>query len=128
MQNQEIYDAALRFLGEDPGADENADYEERAPYLLAAFCSEASPLDARLRESGGQNTAPSYSAVFLPLENDFPLLSSLGTAAALYLAAMLILESDEDRSDKLYAQYSDVMSRLYDTIPASLHPITDKYF
>ena len=128
MQNQEIYDAALRILAEDPRAAENADYAERAPYLLAAFCSEASEVDVRIRAAKQQTAADPFSAVLLPLSSEFPLLPCFCTPAALYVAAMLILESDEDRSDKLYAQYSDVMSRLCDSIPASVHAITDQYF
>ena len=128
MQNREIYESALCLLAESTVAEENADYETRAPYLLAAFCTESEELDAKLRAAAKMPSAPTLEAVLLPLDEAFPMMPRLSTAAALYLAAMLILDSDEERSDKLYAQYADIVSRLNDSLPASKHPITNKYF
>ncbi len=127
MKNQAIYDAALRLLAESTVARETADYEERAPYLLAAFCTEMTELNRQLLLKDGKSPA-SYDAVLLPLDQNFPLADRLSAAATLYLAAMLILESDEDRSDKLYAQYCDAVSRISDSIPATLEPIHNQYF
>ena len=136
MKNQVIYDAALRLLAESTADGENEDYEERAPYLLAAFCTEMTELNAKLCEANGQ-TPVAHDVVVLPLEQDFPLADRLSAAATLYLSAMLILESDEERSDKLYAQYCDAVSRISDAIPAPpeppvipaiLEPITNRYF
>ncbi len=127
MKNQSIYDAALRLLAESTVAGENADYEERAPFLLAAFCTETAHLDSRYRHAADSEVVL-REAVCLPLEEEFPLSDRFTTAAALYLAAMLILDSDEERSDKLYAQYCDAIMRISQAIPATLMPITDKYF
>ena len=125
MKNREIYESALRFLAESTAAGDNQDYEERASYLLAAFCTEMSELDRYLQGSSAQ--AP-IEAASLPLTAEFPLSSRLSSAASLYLAAMLILESDEERSDKLYAQYLEAISRIANHVPATILPITDKYF
>ena len=40
MKNRAIYDAALRLIAESTVPEETEDYEERAPYLLAAFVNE----------------------------------------------------------------------------------------
>ena len=50
MKNRDIYISALSLIGESVDIEENNDYEERAPYLLAAFCSEAASTDAAYRE------------------------------------------------------------------------------
>ena len=128
MKNQAIYDAALRLLAESTVAGEAEDYEERAPYLLAAFCTEMSELDNKLRKVRNEAAGILSDTVLLPLDSDFPLSPRFTVAASLYLAAMLILDSDEDRSDTLYGQYSDAVSRIADSIPATLTSIVDKYF
>ena len=48
MTNRDIYLRALSIIGESCDAEENEDYEERAPYLLAAFCTEAKEIDFHL--------------------------------------------------------------------------------
>ena len=128
MTNRELYDAALRLIAESTNEGDAADYEERAPYLLAAFCTEMATLDKHLRASRGDGCDVSIDAVLLPLEESFPLSSRFTAAASLYLAAMLILDTDEERSDALYGQYSDAVSRIADGIPAISRPIVDKYF
>jgi len=142
MQNKEIYESAIRFLAESTVSSETLDYKDRSPYLLAAFCTEMTELDARIQRATG-GTPSAVSVVNLPLDSDFPLSPRLSPAAALYLAAMLILDSDEERSDKLYAQYLLATQRIADALPlaaeektetsegsevAVAHPIVDKYF
>ena len=124
MKNRQIYEAALRLLAESTVDGENEDYEERAPYILAAFCTEMTALSRHLSAKNGNE----YDPVFLPLDDTFPLAGRLSAAATMYLAAMLILESDEERSDKLYAQYCDAVSRISDEIPATIEPISNRYF
>lgn len=128
MQNRVIYDAALRLLGESTADGDNKDYEERAPYLIAAFCSEMRELNERLCRAKGAVSPELTECICLALDQAFPLSGRFSSAASLYLAAMLILESDEDRSDKLYAQFSDAISRIADGIPAVLESITNRYF
>lgn len=127
MKNRELYDAALRILAESTAAQDNEDYEERAPYLLAAFASEAGAIDRKLRIANQDTSAPKYSPVFLDLEHEFPLSDALAAAASLYLAAMLILESDESRSDVLYDRYCDTLLRIEENLPATKEVITDRY-
>ena len=116
---------------------ENDDYEARAPYLIAAFCTEMTELDAYMRRES-ESEPVAYDAVCVSLDAPFPLSPRLCPAAVLYVAAMLILDSDEERSDKLYAQYSTALGRLASSmgfensgLPTSLwesHKIINKYF
>lgn len=127
MRNRELYEAALRLLGENTAADENEDYAERAPYLLATCVSEAAEIDRHLRLSRKEAPKPLVETVSLPLDEEFPLSDELSHAAVYYLAAMLILESDERRSDILYDRYCDSLLRIEEALPASLEPIADRY-
>ncbi|MBQ8330979.1 MAG: hypothetical protein IJX94_00590 [Clostridia bacterium] len=128
MKNREIYENALRILAQNTTSGENEDYEERAPYLIASFCTEAEDTDRFLRLALGEAVAATFEKVWLALEADFPLLDRLAPVACLYVAAMLILDEDGDLSDKLYERYCDIMSGIRSDIPATLESISDTYF
>lgn len=127
MKNRDLYTSALCLLAESLEDGENEDYEERAPYLLAAFCTEIAEVDKKLRLSQGTQ-AKAHDPVYLDLDTDFPLSDRFSNAASLYLAAMLILDSDEERSDSLYEKYCDSISSIADSIPASTESIVNRYF
>ena len=129
MNNKDIYESALRILAESAAPEDNEDYEERAPYLLAAFCTEAEDTDKALRASlGEKKEAEAFNAVFLPLEARFPLLPRFSAAASFYLAAMLIIDDNAELSDRLYDKYCDAISRIQSTVPALTETVTDRYF
>jgi hypothetical protein len=105
MTNREIYDAALALLAEEQYED-CGDYEARAPYLLAAFVNEC-------REVGGfRRAAADEGDVMLDLDGEFPLSKRLASAAAFYLAALLVESEDEGLSDRLFAHYAESVSSL----------------
>ena len=125
--NQEIYEHALALLSLGHSTDENEDFAEQAPYHLAAFCTEAEDADRALRQHQGVGAAEEFNKVRIPLDEEFPLCDRLAPAAALYLAAMLILDEDPDRSDRLYDRYGEALSDAYQGIPATLESITQHY-
>ena len=110
--NRQIYNSALGLIGElnDPMLCE--DYEERAPYILAAFCSLACEIDKRLRIIDSLDPQPSFSHVCLSLDASFPLCDRLCPAASLYLAAMLVIGEDDELSDSLYDKYCDAIASI----------------
>jgi hypothetical protein len=110
--NREIYNSALGLLGEleDPLLCE--DYEERAPYLLASFCSLASEVDKRIRRMEEIEDQISFSPAFLSLDSTFPLCDRLVPTAALYLAAMLVIDENDTLSDSLYDKYCDAIASI----------------
>ncbi len=127
IENQEIYQSALALLSLSPTAEGNEDFAERAPFHLASFCTEAEELDQLYRAANDLEPGVSFHKVFLPLDSDFPLSDRLAPAAGYYLAALLILDEDPDRSDELYDKYADAMCAIRAELPASLHPIKNQY-
>ncbi len=112
MKNREIYEFALHLLAYHQVSDESSDFEERAPYLLAACCTESKEMDRALRKSLGQITSSSIVGVYMDLEDTFPLLQSFAVLSGFYLAAMLIVDENSELSDKLYAHYCDGMASI----------------
>lgn len=128
VTNKDIYDSALRMLAESCVEGDNDDYEERAPYLLAAFCTEAEDTDKALRQILSEPEGACFNAVYVPLNEQFPLLDRFSAAAAFYLAAMLVIDDNRELSDTLYDKYSDSMSRLCASVPALSGSISDRYY
>ena len=110
MTCKSIYDAALRLLCE---VEENAsDYEDRAGYILATFCTEASAIDNRYRAQNGEGPLLPFAKLFVELESDFPLSDVFLPAAEYYLAAMLAIDENEELSDRYFAKYTDSMTSI----------------
>ena len=112
VTNREIYTSALSLIGETANNENIADYEERAPYLIASFCSSNTSLDKKIRKAEDLSNAARFSPIYLSLERDFPLCDILASAAALYTASMLTIDEDDDLSDSLYDKYCDTMASL----------------
>ncbi len=110
MQCREILESAIRMLAESDSNGNSSDYTERAPYLLSVFCSKLLSLDSRYRKTNGtdpvKNTLPSR----IDLEDPFPLSDVFIPAAIDYLASLLILEENEEISERLYEDYEDCIT------------------
>jgi len=127
MTGKSIYTAAIKKLGGALSEDQKADFEARAPYLLAAFCTESEELDAAYRDSKGLAAAEDVDTVFLSLDENFPRADRFSSAAAFYLAAMLVIDDNIELSDKLFDNYCDSMARIQSEIPTRLEKIAQKY-
>ena len=127
MKNRDIYTNALSVLAQDSDTNENSDFEERAPYIIANFCREAFELDKLMRSALGFGASAEFKNVYLPLDSDFPLLDRFAAVGAKYLAAMLIIDENSELSDRLYDMYCDSMASLQCAIPAVIEKITNKY-
>ena len=128
MVIRQIYDCALRILAESTVALDNSDYEERAPYLVASFCTQLADVDAAIRKALDKEQTKQFNAVYISLDDEFPLLDRLSASAALYLAAMLVIDDNTTLSDKLYDKYCDAISRIQDSVPALTESISNRYF
>ncbi len=129
--NREIYENALRLIGEGLTNGDCEDYEERAPYLIASFCSLVKNLDKIIRKAESLQNQEAFNPVFLSLEKKFPMCETLAGAAALYVAAMLVIDEDAALSDSLYDKYCDTISsfqQIKATVAAHCESIVDKYF
>ncbi|MGM9683113.1 MAG: hypothetical protein ACI3XQ_05905 [Eubacteriales bacterium] len=127
MKNRDIYLAALHLLGESADCDCNEDYEERAPYLIAAFCTETARLDLEYRKSHSLPPSEGADCVYLPLGSDFPRCDRLSAAASMYLASMLVIDENSELSDKLFDKYCDALSSVCNELPARVERIVQTY-
>ena len=128
MLLRDIYLSALRFLAESTAEGDNTDYEDRAPYILANLCCELQGIDGTLRKILGKAAASIPDAVYLPLDSEFPLLPRFSGIAALYLAAMLILDDNSSLSDSLYDKYCDAVSSVCSSVESVCESVKDVYF
>ena len=126
MQNRDIYISALRLIGE-LSLQDNKDYEERAPYLLAAFCTESAEIDAAYRKEHSLASRPNVSSVCIPLDADFPCTDRFASAATAYLAAMLVIDENMELSDKLFDRFCSIMATIQSEIPSKIEKIADRY-
>ena len=110
MSNYEIYENALRILGIPVNSEGSEDYEERAPYLIAAFCTSVLEIDEFLRMAAGLGSTPHFNRVWLSLDEDFPLLDRLAPIASLDLASSLVTDENAELSDRLYERTQDALS------------------
>ena len=118
MTNQEIYDGALRIIGESVEEEDNEDYRERAPYIIAMFCNETFVLDNTIRRLASTPERAFGTSIWLSLDTPFPATPRLAHAACLYLAAMLILDEDMERSDNIYEKYCDSIASIQTEVEA----------
>lgn len=125
MHNRDIYISALRLIGEV--SDSNDDYMERAPYLLAAFCTESAETDIAYRREHSLADRPYASTVYIALDTDFPCADRFAPAAAAYIAAMLVIDENEELSDKLFDRYCSIMATIQSEIPSKIEKIVDRY-
>ncbi len=126
MTCREIYEASLALISERQDED-NEDYLERAPYLFAAVCLQLEPLDRVIREAQGEAPPVYPDNIYMDLEDDLPLSAAFTPAVSYYLAAMLVLDENEEMYEEMYALYSDAVARIQSTLPCKSAPITDVY-
>ena len=124
--NNDIFLMSLALVDERETVGDVSDFEERAPYLLASFCSLCKTLDKKLRERDSLDAQSSFSSVKLKLSDDFPLCERLVAPAAAYLASTLIADETPSLSEKLYDKYCDAIATL--GAECSCSSITNVYF
>ena len=124
--NNDIYLSALALIDESSAKGDTSDLAERAPYIIATFCTTCKALDKKLRVRDSLEAQKAFSLVKLPLESEFPLCDSLISAATSYLAAMLVIDENPSLSESLYDKYCDSVATL--GAECSCSPISNVYF
>ena len=127
MTSKSIYLSALRLIAESTADSDNEDYADRACYILAAFCTNVHEINNALRRAKGLDELPVSEKVLIGLDEDFPCMPRLASAAAHYLGAMLIADSFPELSDKLFDRYCDIMATVQSEIPAKIEKIAQRY-
>ena len=127
MTFREIFNAAVGMVCESVENGDCADYEERAPYLLAAACNECAASDRSYRMAHGADGGSYSETVCVGLDDAFPLADALATGVTYYLAAMLVLDENEEMSDRFFSLFCDTLSRIRASLPAKPEAIGDRY-
>lgn len=123
MTNREIYQTALTLLGEAEA--DCADYEARAPMLLASFARSHAAIDREYRRANGLSE-PSSTPIgaTLDLDESFCLADRFCSVAAYDLAAKLIGRENESFSSMCATaadlELTNIVQR---EIPAMIHKI-----
>ena len=120
---------AVAAVCEDPTASFGLeDYHTRATFLLATFVGEYKPLDSCYREAHGMEAKEIFSGMAsVDLEDDFPLCDVFIPAAIHCLAAGLVIDENEDMSDKFFDRYITGVMDIRKALPAKQAPIIDRY-
>ena len=124
MTNREIYRAALALLQESEA--DCADYEARAPMLLAAFVRRAAAADAAYRQMNGDVAADlPEETLLLELDDEFILSARFSVAAVYDLAAQLIGRDNPEFAARCESCAADELVRIARCeTPAYVHPIS----
>ncbi len=127
MLLRNIYETALKLLGEVECTASEAELQDRAPYIGAALCTEAAALDRAYRRAFGMTEAVKINDLYIDLDSEFPLADRFAPAAAYYMAAMLILDEDTELYEKLFDRWCDSLATISAEIPFVKGSIADVY-
>ena len=128
MTCADILTMATNLLAENTGSTVTlSEFNERAPYILAAFCGEARLIDKHYREAFMLGNQPVFDRVRLAPEAAFPLCDRLAYPAAFYLASTLIADENPEFSKIFNARCHAALDAIYGEIPCTLHPISNSY-
>ena len=106
----------------------NEDYQARAPFLLAAFVTQYAKLDNAYREANGmEKKVISTDAAAIDADADFPLCDVFAPAAIYHLASGLVIDENEEMSDKFFDRYINAILDIRKELPASVEKIVDRY-
>ena len=127
MTYRQIYENALRLICETADSTDTSDYEERAGYILATFLGQCAPADRQYRVAHQMSLSSPVALAHVDLDAAFGLSDVFVTPAQHYLAAMLVMDENEDLSDRFFELYTDGITALLSALPCSAESITDRY-
>lgn len=103
------------------------DYEDRAGYILATFCADCAKADQRYRAAHAQQAATPSISAYVELSSAFALCDVFAPTATYYLAAVLVMDENEEMSEKFFALYSDSLSKILSDLPMVTNATKDCY-
>ena len=127
MTYRQIYENALRLVCETDSTMNVSDYEERAAYILATFLGQCAPIDRQYRAAHQMGAQAVVPVACVDFDHTFDLADVFITPAEQYLAAMLVLDENEEMSERFFSLYTDSVSALLDSLPFSCNSIEDRY-
>lgn len=128
MTYRDLMNGAIAAVCEDASSAGVEDYQTRAPFLLATFVTQYAKLDDNYRAANGmENKVISTDAAAIDLEDDFPLCDIFAPAAINHLASGLVIDENEEMSDKFFDRYINIILEIRKNIPAKMESIIDRY-
>lgn len=128
MTYQNLVDAAVRMVCE--GVDvysDVSDYEERSQYLLASAVGQIADIDVAYRRAHGLPEQVWTPVACVTLSGVFPLCDVFVPAVEYFLASMLVMDENEEMSDRFFDLWSSAISSIRLSITASHAPIVNRY-
>lgn len=129
MTYYDILDSAIAAVCEDVTASHaTEDYVTRGQFILASFVVQYASLDALWRETHGMEevTVDTDIATVSP-RDEFPLCDIFAPIAINYLASGLVIDENEEMSDKFFDRYVTGILEIRKSMPAKQAPIVDRY-
>lgn len=126
MTNEEILKSATALLNESC-VNVPKDYRDRAVYILGQFYSGHESLDKRYRKAHGLPVNEASAPTVAELEAEFTFVPALAPSAIYYLAAMLVMDENEDLGDKIFALHADALSTVKASLPFTKEKIKNVY-
>lgn len=103
------------------------DLDEKFPYIVASFCSNASALDKAYRKHMDFEEQDEFSAYMIDQTEVFPLSERFVYPCIMYVSSMALMDIDEKKSDAFYDKYASVMSLIEKDIPFECLETVEKY-
>ena len=129
MTYYDILDSAVVSVCEDvTNSRLIEDYIIRGQFLLANFLTQYAKLDATYREANG--IAPQeikITSITVNPEDDFLMCDVFIPVAVHYVAAGMVIDENEEMSDKFFDRYVDGILQIRKELPAKQEAIVDKY-
>lgn len=129
MTYRDLIHSAIAAICEDPSASFGIeDYNTRAPFLLASFVTQYAKLDGDYRKAVDmESRVIPTDAVQIDPDDNFPLCDIFAPAAINHLASGLVIDENEEMSDKFFDRYINMILDIRKAIPAEVGAIADHY-
>ena len=104
------------------------DYFTRGEFLLASFVTQYARLDGYYRKAHKMEAkAIETDMIAVDPEEDFPLCDVFIPVSVHYVAAGLVIDENEEMSDKFFDRYINGILEIRNAIPAEQGAIVDRY-
>ncbi len=125
----DIIDSAIASACEDVNASHaTEDYVARGQFILATFVVQYASLDAIWRQAHGMEPkAIDTNMASVSPRDEFPLCDVFAPVAINYLASGLVLDENEEMSDRFFDRYITGVMDIRNALPAKQAPIIDRY-
>ena len=129
MVYYDVLDGAIAAVCEDVTATRAIeDYATRGQFLLANFVTQYAKLDEIFRQANGlEPQEMKTDMVSVDPEEEFPMCNVFIPVAVHYVAAGLVIEENEEMSDKFFDRYINGILEIRKGLPAKQGAIVDKY-